>query len=88
MPKIRSAKKALRQNKRRQEKNIIRKDAYKNAIKQLKKLVVAKKLDEARTKLAVVYQALDKAAKAKVIEKNKAARLKSQASKMVGKLLS
>ena len=83
MPKIQSAKKALRQNKRRQMRNLVRKEAYKNALKQLKKLVAAKKIDEARAKLPHVYQALDKAAKAKVIEKNKAARLKSQASRMV-----
>ncbi len=78
MPNIQSAKKALRQNARHKLKNTKRADAYKRAIKDYKKLVAGKKKDEAEKMLPKVFQALDKAAKANVIKKNKANRLKSR----------
>lgn len=80
MPIIQSAKKALRQNIRRQARNLIKKEAYKDAIKIYKKLAVAKKMDEAKVALAKVYKTLDKATKTGVIKKNKASRLKSRLS--------
>lgn len=52
-------------------------NAYKNAVKQFKKLATAGKVNEAKEMLSKVYQALDKAAKSGVIKPNKAARLKS-----------
>ncbi len=78
MPITKSAKKALRQSARRKVQNTKRKDAYKGAIKTYKKLVTAKSMDEAKTKLSLAYKALDKAAKTGAIKKNKAARLKSR----------
>ena len=77
MPNTKSAAKALRQSFRRQKKNLAKKVAYKNAIKQFKKLVTAGKFDEAKKVLPLVYKRLDKAAKTGVIKKNKASRLKS-----------
>ncbi|MDP2648137.1 MAG: 30S ribosomal protein S20 [Candidatus Yanofskybacteria bacterium] len=82
MPNIRSAEKALRQSKRRRDHNLSRKNAYKDAVKSLKKLVTASKLEEAKQILPSVYKKIDKAAKTGVIEKNKAARLKSQAARL------
>lgn len=80
MPITRSAQKALRQNKTRNARNTVRKDAYKTQVTGFRKLVVAKKLDDAAKALPAVFKALDKAARAKVIEKNKASRLKSRLS--------
>jgi len=81
MPNIESAKKALRQNKKRRIKNLIQKKALKDAIRQYKKLVVEKKLEEAKQLLPLVYKKLDKATKVNLIKKNKASRLKSRLSK-------
>ena len=78
MPKIKSAKKALRQSLRRREYNIHRKDAYKNAVKQVRTLAMSGKKDEAIKLLPTLYQAVDKAAKTHAIHKNTASRLKSR----------
>lgn len=85
MPITRSAKKALRQAARRREQNIRRKEAYKNEIKKIKRLVSAKKNADAGQTLNALYRALDKAAKTGVIAKNKASRLKSRLTKLVQK---
>lgn len=81
MPITKSAKKALRQNISRRKRNLQKKEAYKKAIKEYKKLIAGKNLDGAKDALKKAYQALDKAAKTKVIEKNKASRLKSRLAK-------
>ncbi len=83
MPITSSAKKALRQNKTRHARNLIKKEGYKKVVVKYRKLVAAKNADEAKKLLPLVFKALDKAAKTKVIEKNKASRLKSRLSAMV-----
>jgi small subunit ribosomal protein S20 len=83
MPITSSAKKALRQNKRRRAMNLTRQDAYKSAVKEYRSLVNAQKFDEAATALKKAFKNLDKAAKGKTIKKNKASRLKSRLAKMV-----
>ena len=85
MPKIKSAKKALRQNISRRAANDSRKLILKKAIKEFKKLVAAKKNSEAQAALKKVYEIADKTAKTKYIKKNKAARIKSRAAKLLGK---
>lgn len=55
------------------------------ATKELKKLVTAGKMDEAKKTLSQVFSALDKAAKKNIIHKNKAARKKSRLSKLLAK---
>lgn len=85
MPITQSAKKALRQNASRRLQNLKRKEAYKKAVKDYRKLVSAKKIDEAKNYLTKVYQTLDKAAKLNVIKKNKASRLKSRLSHLIAK---
>ena len=85
MPITQSAKKALRQNVRRRRDNLKRKEAYKKAVKEYRKLVAVKKIDEAKNYLTKVYQALDKAAKSNVIKKNKANRLKSRLSHLIAR---
>ena len=83
MPITQSAKKALRQSLTRKARNLRRKNNYKNNLKELKNLASAGKNDDAKKLLPKVYKALDKAAKTNVIAKNKAARLKSSAAKML-----
>lgn len=85
MPVTRSAKKALRQSHHRRARNLKKKEAYKNAMKQLKKLVAAKKLDEAAKMIPQVYKAIDKAAKTGILKKNTAARKKSQVMRWLQK---
>jgi len=85
MPITSSAKKALRQNQTRRVRNIVKKENYKKAVTGFRKLVVAKKLEDALKALPAVFKALDKAAKTKVIEKNKASRLKSRLSQLIAR---
>jgi len=83
MPIIKSAKKALRQNISRRKKNIKKKIELKSAVKQYKKLVASGEKDKAKTYLSTVYKKLDKSAKANLIKKNKASRVKSRLSKLI-----
>lgn len=80
MPITSSAKKALRQNVRRHAANFEKKLELKATIKKYKKLLATSK-DEAQKFLPTVFKNLDKAAKANLIKKNTASRLKSRLSK-------
>jgi small subunit ribosomal protein S20 len=85
MPNTKTAKKALRQNIRRKIKNLADKRKVKTAIKTYKQLVEGGDLEGAKQNLTLAYKALDKAAKTKIITKNKASRLKSKlARKLTG----
>ena len=83
MPIIQSAKKALRQSVRRRARNIKKKELYKKAVKDFRKLAHAGILDKAKNMIPQVYKTLDKAVKTNVIKKNKASRLKSRLTKML-----
>jgi len=85
MPITKSAKKALRQAKRRTIRNLKRKEAYKEIIKKIKKLKISGKIDEALKILPSAYKAIDKAAKTGVIKKNTASRKKSLLAKLLKK---
>ena len=85
-PITKSAKKALRQNKKRRVRNIRRKNAFKDIIKNIQKLVLENKKKEAEKLLPKAYKALDKAAKTGVIKKNTADRKKSRLTKLVNKI--
>lgn len=85
MPIIKSAKKALRGSQRKKVYNDRRNKAMKGAIKDVKKLVVAKEPKKALAELKTAYQAIDKAAKRGIIKKNTAARKKSRLSKLIKK---
>jgi len=82
MPKIQSAKKALRQNIKRRKANVKKKTELKSVIKQYKKMASENK-EEAKKYLSQVYKKLDKSAKVDLIKKNKASRLKSRLSKLI-----
>ncbi len=85
MPVIKSAKKALRQNKKRGIINLQRKKKTKDLIKQVKDLISLKKHEEAKKLLPQVYKTLDKTAKIGIIKKNTAARKKSRITKLINK---
>lgn len=85
MPKIKSAKKALRQSARRRKQNIQRKANLKKALKNFKELVKVGKLEEARKYLSEVYKTADKTAKTNTIKKGKADRIKSRLSQLLVK---
>lgn len=72
------AKKAIRVSKRKKVFNDRRQKAMKDIVKDVKKLVIAGKKEEALSKLSAAYKAIDKAAKRGVIKKNTAARKKSR----------
>lgn len=85
MPITKSAKKALRQNISRRQKNLKRKTELKSVIKDYRKLIAAGKKEEAEKYLPQVYKKLDKSAKVNLIKKNKASRLKSRLSILLKK---
>lgn len=78
MPIIKSAKKKMRQDKKRTKSNKAYKEGYKKAIKQIK---ITKRVSF----LKEVFSKIDKAAKKGVIHKNKAARLKSRITRLFNK---
>lgn len=83
MPVIKSAKKSLRQNKKRRLLNLRRLQAMRQAIKSVKKATESAPKDELQKLLSNAYRAIDKAAKRGVIKKNTAARKKSRLVKSV-----
>ena len=85
MPITKSAKKALRQSKRRQKNNLVYKNKMKNLIKEARALVLEKKIEEAKKLLPRIYKILDKSAKEHIIKKNTASRKKSRLAKLIGK---
>lgn len=84
MPIIKSAKKALRQSIKRRTKNLLYKNKIKNLIKEVRKLVADKKIEEAKKILPKVYKILDKAGKVGVIKLRTADRRKSRIARLIG----
>jgi len=80
-----SAKKAIRQAKRRRVQNLLHINQVKVLVKEVRTLVSQQKTTEAKELLSKVYAALDKAAKVGVIKKNAASRKKSRLTKLVEK---
>lgn len=80
-----SAKKAYRASLRKRVFNLARTKKVKDVTKEIRTLVVAKKVKEAEALLAKAYQALDKAAKMHTITKNTASRKKSRLAKLIKK---
>lgn len=85
MPIKESAKKELRKAKKRRVLNLQRQRTMKDSLKNIKKLILAGKKDEAKKLISAAYQAIDKAAKRGVIKKNAAARKKSRLMKALNK---
>lgn len=87
MPIIESAKKALRQSKKREAQNKEVKRAMKDAVRELEQAIEAGEKKEAQQLLSAAYKRLDKAAKKGVIKKNTASRKKSRLYKALKKLM-
>ena len=86
MPITRSAKKALRASVRKREFNLVRKEAASNAVKSVKKLVLAGNKKQALAAFSQAQKALDKAVKGRSLDRNTASRRKSRLAKMIKKL--
>ncbi len=86
MPIIKSAKKALRQSKRKNERNSAYKIKIHKTKKTIQKSLIAKESDKAKTDLKAFYKIVDKASKRNIIHKNKANRLKSRLAKKIKNL--
>ena len=82
MPRIKAAKKAMRQSLKRREKNTSTKRKVHEAIKEIMKLGKTQKKSDVEKKLPEVFSLVDKAVKQGLFHKNKAARKKSQLAKM------
>lgn len=76
MPRSKSAKKALRVSRRRRLLNLARKEKIRRAFKEFKKAP-----SEREGLLGLVFKALDKAGKKKILHPRRAARLKSRLAK-------
>jgi small subunit ribosomal protein S20 len=80
MPNTKGAKKRLRQNVVRRDRNKVTKTRMRSVIRKFREAVAAKNLEEAKEISKLACQLLDKAAAKRVIHRNKAARLKSRIS--------
>ncbi|MEP7166892.1 MAG: 30S ribosomal protein S20 [Candidatus Woesebacteria bacterium] len=78
MPITKSALKALRQDRRRAETNRPIRSRVKTTLDELKTA-------QSQTALSSAFSAIDRALKKNLIHRNKAARLKSKASKLISK---
>jgi len=76
MPITKSAQKALRQTKRRTVRNRAWKQKLKDAIKKAE-------AQKSKETVSYAFKIADKAAKVKIIHKNKSARIKSKLSKLL-----
>ena len=85
MPITKSAKKALRQSKRRRDRNLRRLSTMREIIKKIKKLITDNKKQEAEKLLPEAYKAIDKTAKDGIIKQNNADRKKSNLAKLFKK---
>lgn len=83
MPRIKAAKKAMRQSAKRRELNTATKRRIHEAIKEIQNLVKAGKKTEAAGKIPTVFGLIDKAVKTHIFHRNKAARKKSQLARLI-----
>ncbi len=84
MPIIKSAIKRVRIEARRQKRNTITKNRYRELIKEFTALVADGKTDEATKLFPLVQKSLDMAVKKNLLHKNNVARKKSNLAKMLG----
>lgn len=86
MPITKSAKKALRQSKKRRRRNLRQLKAMKGIIKDIRKLALENKKEEALKLLPKAYKLIDKTVKTGIIKKNNADRKKSRLTKLITKV--
>ena len=78
MPNIKSAKKRVLTNKRKEDENILVESRMKNSIKKLEKTI--------NEGITTTLKNIDKAQNVNIVKKNKASRLKSRLTKSVNNL--
>lgn len=83
MPNLDNAKKAVRQSKKRAERNKVVQAEIKSLRVKLRKALTSKQLEEAKELARLVGKKLDKAVTKKVFKKNTVARYKSRIMKKV-----
>lgn len=83
MPHTKSAKKSLRQDQKRRDRNRAVKKGLKTELKKFQMAVKAGNMDVAKTEFVAVVKKLDKAAARRVIHPNAAARKKSQLARQL-----
>lgn len=83
MPNTKGAKKRLRQNVVRRDRNRARKTKMRHSLRKFREAVAAKDFDTAKELAQVSVRLLDKAASQGVIHRNKAARIKSRMSHLM-----
>lgn len=88
MPVTKSAKKALRQSRKRRARNIRQKKKIKNLLKEVMSLISQNRSEEAKTLLPQIYKALDKAAKTGLMKENTVARKKSTITRLINRTVS
>lgn len=81
MPLIKSAIKKVKQDKKKAARNRAKDAKFKKALKTYEGAIKSKK----KVALSAIYKTVDRAQSAKLIHKNKAARLKSKFSKLLKK---
>ena len=82
----RTARKAIRQNKTRHERNKAANSAMRTQVKKVANAVDGKDANQAQAELQQAQRLVDKAAKTHRIHKNKAARMKSKLAKSVNRI--
>lgn len=83
MPKTKSAKKALRQSRKRELRNLVYKRKIKKLTREIKKAIEKKEIEKAKNLLSQFYKVIDKAVKIKFLKKRAAARKKSKLAKLL-----
>lgn len=86
MPNIKSAKKRVLTNKRKNEENVLVESRMKNSIKKLEKTIKNGNIEECQELLNTTVKNIDKAQNSNIVKKNKAARLKSRLTKSVNNI--
>ena len=86
MPNIKSAKKRVLTNERKENENNLVEARMRNSVKNLEKLVLEGKKDECVKTLSTTLKNIDKATNLGIIKKNTASRKKSRLTKMVNGL--
>jgi len=85
MPRTKSANKALRQSLKKRQNNLNKLRSLKASVKSFKKTLLVNDKELIQSSLSSVYKALDKAAKTKLVKKNKVNRLKSRLAQRITK---
>ncbi len=78
MANLQSSKKRIRQNRKREQRNVSARSAMKTAIKKVEEAIAQGDLEGARTRLSEAFSALDSASTRGIIKKNTASRRKAQ----------